>query len=144
MSRISTENRTATILFRIVHVSNLLNFEDMLSKKIPPVALIIALLKLDHPEILYMGYDYADSPAKDKLLNAKDAAIIRICLPGKDVIRRSVSKTMELFIKELEKPRNIVTIASKTLDKENAVIGVSVTVESVTHRNKYNSDCAVG
>ncbi|NUY79904.1 hypothetical protein HUK80_03275 [Flavobacterium sp. MAH-1] len=135
------DNRSSTILFRIPHVSKLLAFKDVLKNKDSLVKLITAILKLGLPEILYVGYDDAFSPKKDIIAKKNDAAIIRICLHGKELVRRNHERTIKMIISELQKPRNLISMASETLSHDKDIIAVAISVESLLHQNKYKIDC---
>lgn len=135
----AADPRVSTVIFRIPHLSNLIIFKNVLGQKGSLVALVAEMLKLGHPEILYLGYDYSHSPRKDVLANKGNAAIIRVCVPGKELIRRSVHRTISMFIEELQKRRNVISVASETLSPEKDIIAVAMTVESITHYNKYHA-----
>lgn len=134
-SQPTPEGRISTFIFRIPHISNLIIFKNVLKHKCTLVSLVTEMLKLDHPEILYLGYDCTYSPRKDVMANKSNAAIIRICVPGKELIRRDTQKTTALFIDELLKARNIITVATETLSWEKDIIAVAITAEPITHHN---------
>ncbi|RZJ67363.1 MAG: hypothetical protein EOO50_06360 [Flavobacterium sp.] len=90
---------------------------------------------------MYHGYDHAHSLRKDVIGKKGNAAVVRICIPGKEVIRRDKKRTINLLIKELQKPRNIVTLASQTICWEQDIIAIAITIESITHYNKHAVGC---
>lgn len=134
--------RISTLLFRIPHLSNLLIFKDVLKNSKALVELLTGILKLGNPEILYLGYDCFHTARKDVMSKTSDAAIVRICLPGKEIIRRDPNRTVKLLIDELQKPRKCVSLASEVLSQEKEIVGVAITVESVTHFNRFYEECA--
>lgn len=131
----TSEGRISTFIFRIPRISNLIIFKNVLEHKCTLVALVTEMLKLDHPEILYIGYDCTHSPRKDLVANESNAAIIRICIPGKELIGRDAQKTTALFIDELLKAGNIITVTTETLSREKDIIAVAITVEPIAHHN---------
>ena len=136
------EGKISTVLLRIPHISHLLVFNDALKCKQSMVAVIVNLLKLGLPEILYTGYD-ANYQVKDDLLIAQtNSAVIKICIPGKEIIRRDPLRTMNLLLQELEKPRIHISVKSEQMDVEKSVISVALTVESIVHFNKFGAMCS--
>jgi hypothetical protein len=129
------------MLFRIPRISKLLIFKDVLSHPDALVSVVGEVLKLGDPDVLYLGYDPVHSPRKDVLAKSHDSAIIRICLPGKEIVRKDKAKAVKLVIDELQKPRNLISIASETLSIYENIIAVAISVESSRHYNKCHVDC---
>ncbi len=129
-------------MFRVPHISNLLCFKSALSDKQALISVIKEILKLGEPEVLYKGYDPVFSPRKEVMSKIKDSAIIRVCIQGKEIIRRDPSKTVKLIMDELQKPRNLVSVASDSLNADKNIIAVAISVESSRHKSRYHVDCA--
>lgn len=131
----STE-RISTLVFRIPHISNFLIFKDILENDNALISVVTEFLKLGEPEVLYQGYDYAHSPRKEVIEKKGNAALIRIGVLGKSLVRRNSKRTIALLIKELQKPRNRVTLASNTLCFEQDIVAIAISIESEFHYNK--------
>ncbi|RZJ72727.1 hypothetical protein [Flavobacterium sp.] len=134
--------KISTFLFRIPHISNLLCFNDALCDKDSLISVVSQILKLGDPEILYKGYDPVFSPRKEVMSKIKDSAIVRVCIPGKEIIRRDPAKTVRLVVDELQKPRNVISVASDTLSPYSNIIAVAISVESARHKSRFHVECA--
>jgi|GEM_PF-3203055 len=132
MPLIPHKDRVSTILFRIPHIQNLLIFKNSLNKKDALVAIIIELLKLGDTDLLYVGYDNHHTPSKEAMSQLRDSAIVRLMFPKKDIIRRDISKTIDLIIDELQLDDNHISIACDTLSYDRNITAVALSVESET------------
>ena len=71
------------------------------------------------------------------LSRSGNAAIVRICFNGKNVVCTYPARTLSLVCSEIRKPRNLISVATETLSRERDIIAVAMTVESLRHHNRY-------